>query len=136
MYDFFKPNYMFAQLYIIKWYCNTFKTVLGICKNCFLFIKDPDIIQFGRKLFQTLSTHEHIWAGLEIGKDRRVFLERGTVWGRVSMGKHVQCAERDKGSSWETWKGRADTKPQRFLIAKVINMVIFCNYYILLSSYC
>ena len=63
---------MFAQLYIFKWYCNTFKSgtyknielgiLLGISeiyKNSFLFVKDPDIIQFWQKLSQTLLMNIH-----------------------------------------------------------------------------
>lgn len=71
-------------------------------------------------------THEHSWAGLEIGRDGRVFLERGTD--EEGYPRESRCSVfRERQGIIMGKEGRADAKPQRFLITKVIYMVIFCK---------
>lgn len=74
------------------------------------------------------GAHKHTWAGPEIGKDGKVFLERTTARARVSkIRKHGMSSEIAKGQSWEIQKGRVEAKPQKLLNTILINRVIFCK---------
>lgn len=55
------PNCMFIHYCImLKWYCKALKSLLRLYRNHFFFMRDPGIIQLGRKNYPNICSWTHM----------------------------------------------------------------------------